>query len=61
MFGRKVKNPFPNKSAYFCSEFILLMLRAIGVQEAFKMDQETTSPEDLIELLDKLSIAKRIV
>ena len=61
LMGRKIRNPFRNKSAYFCSELILMMLRAMGVQEAFKMGQETTSPEDLIQLLDKLPFAKRII
>lgn len=61
VFGRKIRNPFRNKSAYFCSELILMMLRAMGVQEAFKLGQETTSPEDLIQLLDKLPFAKRMM
>jgi hypothetical protein len=38
-----------------------MMLRAMNVQEAFKLGQETTSPEDLIQLLDKLPFAKRMM
>ena len=54
MFGKKVKNPFPNRNAYQCSEFVLTVLKAAGLNGKLKdLDPELTSPEDLIECLNQ--------
>lgn len=51
-FGKKVKNPFPNRSAYFCSELTVNALKEAGFKSADKLDPELTSPEDLMEFID---------
>lgn len=51
-FGRKTKNPFPNKSAYFCSELVIEALKAAEFPGSADLDRELTSPEDLINFLN---------
>jgi hypothetical protein len=60
-FGRKVKNPFPNRSAYQCSEFVLEVLKSAGLEGIENLDRELVSPEDLIEFLNKCSEAKEVL
>ena len=50
-FRRRVKNPFPNRSAYFCSELVAKTLGAIEFPGAKDLDYELTSPEDLMEFM----------
>lgn len=59
-FGRKTKNPFPNRSAYQCSEFGLEMLKTAGINGLEDFDRELVSPEDLIDFLDKCKKVKEI-
>lgn len=51
-FGKKAKNPFPNRSAYFCSEIAIEALKAADFPGADALDRELTSPEDIMEFLD---------
>lgn len=59
-FGKKVKNPFPNRSAYFCSELTIKALVAAGVEGADKLDPELTSPEDLLDFYEAHAKAEKI-
>lgn len=52
MFGRKVKQPFRNKAAYYCSELIITSLQVAPFPLSHMFDREVVSPEDLIEFLD---------
>ena len=56
-FGRKIKNPIRNKSAYFCSELTLEALKIVNFKGLDSLDRETTTPEDLMEFMDKSSEA----
>lgn len=58
--GYKVKNPFPNKSAYQCSEFALNVLRKAGLGGLDNLSRERVAPEDLINVLDNNIVANRI-
>lgn len=58
-FGVKVKAPFKNRSAYYCSELGLMLLKKLNMA-CPNMERELTSPEDLMECLDKNKKAKRI-
>jgi hypothetical protein len=57
-FGRKVRQPFRNRSAYFCSELVITALQAGMFPLTHSMDREMVSPEDLIDFLDGHSMAK---
>lgn len=59
-FGRKTSNPFPNRSAYFCSELVIEALKAADFPGAKDLDRELTSPEDLIGFLGEHKDAKRL-
>lgn len=59
-FGRRVKNPFPNRSAYHCSEFALEEMRRAGLEDLDAFDRESTAPEDLIHCLSAHTQAKEI-
>jgi len=58
--GCKAKNPFPNRSAYQCSEFALTVMRKAGIEGTDKLPKERVSPEDLIDCLEGSSQAKEI-
>jgi len=59
--GCKVKNPFPNRSAYQCSEFVLRTLREAGKLDGFDhIPRERVSPEDLINILSKHELSTEI-
>jgi len=49
--GFKVKNPFPNRSAYQCSEFALTIMRKANLEGSEKFAKELVSPEDLISFV----------
>ncbi|MFA5023459.1 MAG: hypothetical protein WC523_00680 [Patescibacteria group bacterium] len=49
--GRKVCQPFSNKSAYFCSELVICSLQSANFPLSHFMYREATSPEDVIEFL----------
>jgi len=57
---RKVSNPFPNRSAYFCSELVIESLKAADFERANELDRELTSPEDLIKFLSSHDKAERL-
>lgn len=58
-FNRKVRNPFRNKSAYFCSELMVTSLQAAQFYNTDILDRDLTSPEDLMEFLNKHPLAKK--
>ena len=59
--GRKVKNPFPNRAAYQCSEFVLRSLRDAGKLDGFNhLARERVAPEDLIKVLNDHKLATEI-
>jgi len=60
VFGRRVKNPFPSRSAYQCSEFALEEMRCAGLQDLDAYDRELTAPEDLIHCLSAHQQAKEV-
>jgi len=61
LFGCNVKNPFPNKSAYQCSEFVLRALREAGkVRGLENIPKERVAPETLINILSKHNLATEI-
>jgi hypothetical protein len=60
VIGRRIKNPFPNRSAYHCSEFALTMLRKAKLQDLEHLSRELTAPEDLIHALDVHPQAKEL-
>lgn len=57
--GRKVKNPFRNRSSYYCSELILASLQAAGFDGADQLDKDLVTPEDLVVFLDNHPLAAR--
>jgi len=59
MIGRKVKQPFVEKSAYFCSELVIAALQSANFPLSHFLDRHITSPEDIIEFLDSSFLAKR--
>lgn len=59
-FGCKVKNPFPNRSAYQCSEFALTVMRKAGINGLEDLKKELVAPEYLIERLEVSSQAKEV-
>ena len=59
-FGKKVKNPFPNRSAYFCSELVVRALMAANFKGADQLYPEKTSPEDLVVFFDNHIKAEKI-
>lgn len=58
VFGRKVRNPFRNKSAYFCSELLVGALRAANFPGSYKLGMEKTSPDDLMKFIEKSGASK---
>jgi hypothetical protein len=60
-FGRKAKQLFRNKSAYFCSELIIAYLQNANFPLSHLFDKEITSPEDIIEFLDMHLMAKLVL
>jgi len=52
MIGIQVKQPFRNRSAYFCSELVITALQAANFPLSHFFDRERTSPEDIIDFLD---------
>jgi len=58
--GRKVKQPFRNRHAYFCSELIATSLQAANFVLSHQLDREMVSPEDMIEFLDSHPQAKLV-
>ena len=51
--GRKIKNPFRDKSAFYCSELALMALKEINFSGVENLDRELISPEALMEFLEK--------
>jgi len=55
LLGRRLKrtwhNPLQSNRALFCSEAVVKILQAGGCQRARDVVPETTSPEDLLQLL----------
>lgn len=49
--GKKWKNPTADSHALFCSEFVIDVLQAVKYPGAEKYDPETTTPEQILELL----------
>lgn len=60
MFGRQIKQPFRNRSAYFCSELAITALQAANFPLSHSFDRELTSPEDVMEFLNSHPRAKLI-
>jgi len=60
MLGCKVKNPFPNRSAYQCSEFALSTMKKAGIGGLDKLPRERVAPEDLITALSASDQAKEV-
>jgi len=60
MFGRKTGNPFPNRSAYQCSEFALAIARKAKLEGFDDFNRELVSPEDLIDAMEINQKAKEI-
>ena len=56
-FNRKVKNPFSNRSAYYCSELIISSLQAAQFVGSEVFDKDITTPEDLLVFLDNHHLA----
>jgi hypothetical protein len=50
---RKWSNPFHRSDALFCSESVVRMLQEAGYPGAADLDPSGTSPEDLLELLER--------
>jgi hypothetical protein len=48
---RPWRNPFPTTRALFCSEAVVRTLKAAGYPASDKLDEETTTPADLLEWL----------
>ena len=61
VFRKKVNNPI--KSGIICSELVLIYLQAVGVdKEKFEgLDKNSTSPEDLYEIIDKSENFKKVI
>jgi hypothetical protein len=49
---RPWRNPFPTPSALFCSEAVVRTLKAAGYPGSASLDDEGTSPADLLAFLD---------
>lgn len=58
--GIKARAPFKNRSAYYCSELGLMILRKLDM-DCPGMERELTSPEDLLECLEGKSEVKRVI
>jgi hypothetical protein len=48
---RPWRNPFPTPSALFCSEAVVKTLKAAGYPGAGSLEDETTTPAELLEFL----------
>ena len=59
--GIHVNQPFRNRSSYYCSELIVAALQSANFTTSHLLDQDLTSPEELMEFLgNHLSIKTRI-
>jgi len=52
-FSKKWRNPCHGAHALFCSESVVRMLREAGCPGAADLDADGTSPEDLLEILER--------
>jgi hypothetical protein len=59
-FGRKVKNPFSNKSAYYCSELIICSLQAAQFVGSELFDKDLVTPEELLVFLNTHPLAVKV-
>jgi len=60
IFRKKVNNPI--KGGIICSELVLIYLQTVGIdKDKFsELDKNTTSPEDLYEIIDKSENFKKV-
>jgi hypothetical protein len=54
----KLLNPFRSSKALFCSESVVRWLRGIGFPGAWKLDTESTDPEELLAFLQASKYAR---
>lgn len=57
-FKQKWKNPWANKKAMICSEFVTLALQEAEVKGAEDLDPTAVTPQDLKEFLLKHNLSK---
>jgi len=55
-FKQKWKNPWNNKKALFCSEFVTLALQEAGLEGAEKLDPGTATPQELKDFLTEYNL-----
>lgn len=53
VFKKKIHNPFRNTRSLFCSELNTILLQKSGYPDAGGLDASNTSPEDLLEFMQK--------